>query len=526
MKTNPSSPRSYLKLLPPCTQRDVISFVEEHEGLVYTARIKGKGCVHLHVYEPTWRWADGTPVLYGCPRRDRQVSERDCRAHKRQLRKERKAGEERKKGHDEVAPTDDPQGDGDLHGGDGNSGECDNASETSAPDRKGQDNTSADQHSPAPSEEGSPSEEGEFAAPGGGGGKEDQNGQPEPGDGNPTSDADGAEQGAKGVGEGSGEESDKPNVVPSVCSGGSSSPTEENLTAQSPAGEEQSTGGGVHGEGPTAPRPSSSGVDEGVEAEAKAEAEDAEKAEQGDDALRSAVSSPGGDYLRPTDPTAVSRLSRDAGRIRRLLLRLIEASDQCGDETSPRWSARKLVTELATKRYALGRARRTELQPPRYVLAVDVSGSCAGLCGEVWMAAKAILHQDPRVILVKHSNGFLFQEEGAIVTHGSLPTLPCGRGDKPTLQNLVEGLQRTEQVRLLVNFGDLDAEDALLGAAKSGAMVVHLDNYLSRHGELCLMKKLPLPLKEAGVIAYQGVGAALLQVEWALKGVLKVTRKG
>lgn len=440
---------------------------------------------------------DFTPVVTGCPRRDDHISHRKHREWEKRAKKERASqpitldeqeeewvGEERPKGHDEVAPVgEDPQ-EGELHGGDGNSGECDSAAETSS---------NKPRQTP-PDSGGSPSEEGGCTSPSGEAGNQDQNGQGDPGSNEPN---EGPAQPQKG-----GQKQEGSGL-------GTSS------TSDDPAREEQACTGLV--EDPTS-KPGHPSHTAEVQSRDVAK-HDHRSAEVGDSPLRTGKSRHGGNCLSAVDPKDADRrgAGTSAKRVLNLLQKLVEASDAGGtDGESSRWSGRKLVTELATSRYAMGRAKRTETLKARFILAVDVSGSCSNVCDAAWRSLLAIADQDPRVILVKHSNGFLF--EGSVVTRTPLLLKEEGAN----LDTLIEETQKLERVKLLVNVGDLDAYDSLLLAAKKGAKVIHLDNYMSRQGSVCLMKRAGTEdLREAGVICIQGVSNKLPALEIALRLALK-----
>jgi hypothetical protein len=82
-------------------------------------------------------------------------------------------------------------------------------------------------------------------------------------------------------------------------------------------------------------------------------------------------------------------------------------------DLSPRIDARKLVTELLTRRAAMGRCRREELAPGQFAVLVDVSGSCAVACRTTMAAAQRLMaDMSDRVGLIVHSNGVATEVAG------------------------------------------------------------------------------------------------------------------
>ncbi len=137
------------------------------------------------------------------------------------------------------------------------------------------------------------------------------------------------------------------------------------------------------------------------------------------------------------------QLSNPARRVRRALLRLLGAQDMGSPEdASPRIAWKKLVTELVTRRCALARAQRRELDAPAYAILCDESGSCSASATDTVAAAISIARQDDRVIVVRHSNGQVHDTYGrALRVHGHLPP--------------IESV--LPPVRAVIAFGDADA---------------------------------------------------------------------
>lgn len=97
-----------------------------------------------------------------------------------------------------------------------------------------------------------------------------------------------------------------------------------------------------------------------------------------------------------------------AKRLERALRSLIEAT--CAPQGAPgaRYDGRRLIKELVAKRYALHRARREEREIRDIIIAVDTSGSCAGVVHATYAAAIAAACVLPkeRVAVITHSNGY------------------------------------------------------------------------------------------------------------------------
>ncbi len=93
--------------------------------------------------------------------------------------------------------------------------------------------------------------------------------------------------------------------------------------------------------------------------------------------------------------------TRDVVRALRKLFR----SFLLGTAPSPRLDGRRLVTELVSRRMAIGRARRRELGDPYVLLMADTSGSCAGVALATTEAAIVIAKELDEAVTVVHSNG-------------------------------------------------------------------------------------------------------------------------
>lgn len=105
---------------------------------------------------------------------------------------------------------------------------------------------------------------------------------------------------------------------------------------------------------------------------------------------------------------ASSAVRRDALRLERAICLLIESTCATRGAQSARYDGRRLIKELVARRYALHRARREEHAIRDIVIAVDVSGSCAGVVDSTYAAALSAARVLPRerVTVITHSNGY------------------------------------------------------------------------------------------------------------------------
>lgn len=168
---------------------------------------------------------------------------------------------------------------------------------------------------------------------------------------------------------------------------------------------------------------------------------------------RRSVKSPGrssGCYL--TLDRSASIPFRTAKRLKAALEALIKERVVGVDESSPRVDARKLVTEIVSKRYNMGRVRRQDSALKPALLAIDVSGSCHVSCNYVFEVAVAIAAQMPdRVKLLIHSNGLAIEKPYA-------EKMVKEKG--VTGVNLANGWFDSDW-SLCLAWGDLDAESSL-----------------------------------------------------------------
>lgn len=299
----------------------------------------------------------------------------------------RPRGEARPKDTNEAADVSASPGDGALHGGDGNAGECDAPAETTAP-----------------------------------------NGAREGGTPTPP--------GAPGQGQTSASEGDEPGEDAGVSSVGSAGKDasrppgdaeeagrEAGKDAASPASRELSLGDQARlprgvatravdvvppaADTPEREAPEGAGAD-GLDDVADESAADTSA---GGGALTPAHQNPrlawGGWHVSPDGVREAMRRAdpRDVDEVVRALDRLFDRWLGSHGEPTPRYDGARLVREIASRRYALARARREEHEPPAVLLLVDVSGSCSAAADETCAAAMLVSARRPETMVVWHSNG-------------------------------------------------------------------------------------------------------------------------
>jgi hypothetical protein len=162
---------------------------------------------------------------------------------------------------------------------------------------------------------------------------------------------------------------------------------------------------------------------------------------------------------------------RDMRNLEKELTRLsVQHCGPSGDPT-PRIRAKKLVTELVTRRMNLTRCHREELESKKVILAVDVSGSCATFGPTLEVALKEVAAKKPHVLVVLHSNGFVVE-----ITQGK----KSEKFDETQgLLEVVKGFGDT--LGLVVGIGDSDALLAYQAAAEA-TKFIWLNNYLASRG--------------------------------------------
>jgi len=169
------------------------------------------------------------------------------------------------------------------------------------------------------------------------------------------------------------------------------------------------------------------------------------------------------------------RKQKLARRLRRELLRVLRIDHAPSGDYSPRVDARRLVREIASRRVALSRARKSEVSRELCVLAVDVSGSCSSFSAELWAAATAIavdsggdviesdeehvsVRSDAPVLAIAHSNGWVGQTSLADFA------LRLGR-----------------PLSTVIVLGDCDGAEHYRVLCERGQRLIWLDNYCARH---------------------------------------------
>ena len=98
--------------------------------------------------------------------------------------------------------------------------------------------------------------------------------------------------------------------------------------------------------------------------------------------------------------------TREGRLLRREIERLCEKLlVGTGTKQSPRWDMRRVITELKSKRMAIARARREEVERPVVVLMADVSGSCSSVAIPTLCAGLDVAEGMRDVVVVAHTNG-------------------------------------------------------------------------------------------------------------------------
>lgn len=209
--------------------------------------------------------------------------------------------------------------------------------------------------------------------------------------------------------------------------------------------------------------------------------------EDGADGSPSARHAPGGNFLPPQPPRRFSR--QDLLLARQAIARFVEQQSG-GIDPSPRFDARRLVTELASRRYGISRARRLETQRQRVLVGVDVSGSCSATCQEAHWAAQALAAVDPRVVLWTHSNGYTMQ----LVVDGK-EVLEFGdcRHNTPPEETARQLLSLNLQAAIVM--GDWDASPVYAALANAGCRLVWLDSFACNAGAA---RRSPLARSDTG----------------------------
>jgi len=151
--------------------------------------------------------------------------------------------------------------------------------------------------------------------------------------------------------------------------------------------------------------------------------------------------------------------------------------DTGGQMTSPRIDGASLVKEMMSRRWALSRMRREELEPqPRTILvAADVSGSCSASSGHTVGVCQALTAVWPELLFVTHANGWV-----ATVTQAGVTTDYCCSDTRaPRIAELVKG----HKILGVLLFGDADGLSELEPVWRDErCQVVWLDSYCASFG--------------------------------------------
>jgi hypothetical protein len=159
----------------------------------------------------------------------------------------------------------------------------------------------------------------------------------------------------------------------------------------------------------------------------------------------------------------------------RALRRLIAPVVAVHGDESPRIHPRKFVRRLAERSGRINRARRSEMDLPRVVVAADVSGSCSAAAGGTWSACLHLARKNERILVVEHSNGFP-------VACYSLETGWVRIEEIDGKLAWWIWLISRHDIHAIVAFGDWDAEDVYEMLSRRDINVYWLDSYSATWG--------------------------------------------
>lgn len=375
----------------------------------------------------------------------------------------------RPKGTDEVADVSSSPGDGELHGGDGNSAECDHASASAADGPRERSADGEPRCSPGTAT-GERSRSDAAASPTGGAGQET-----------------GCEQ-AGGPSRAEEQADSSVEAEPGDATGPEAGMSPRDVEATPPDGRAAQPARGEESRDEAAQFPG-----QGREGDAGHPKQDAPTGEEDGEQAASSSDSGGShsftlrrawggvharveDYIRGGDRS-----------LRRQAINALRAfvDRECGThgDTSPRLDGRRLVRELASRRYALGRCLREEQERRRVLVLVDVSGSCSASCGEALSACQALACSDSRVLIVTHSNGWPVESirDGRVIDTGQHDD---GRRQWAEVAEWWSRLIRESNLaRRLIVMGDGDGSWVYEHLCSTGHSLIWLDSYsASRHG--------------------------------------------
>ena len=377
------------------------------------------------------------------------------------------------KGTDEVGNlSSDPSEDSPMHGGDGNSGECDAQAETSADARESgsEHDSGTESHASAP--RGEPAENDSDGASEANCETGEESSEDAPGSTNPAGVDDEEHEPPKGeaTSEGSdpssSERGDEESRAPQGSAGVSSADADDPRSDSSDVASASAPAAGRNNEAmardveerhdPTSP----------AETESEPEAVNEQGSSQSDAGLCDSEQSSGSDTPAPTQPrlTPGGHSARPAARdVKRALNKLLDSIEPGGIEETPRTDGRRLARELISRRYSLSRSRRREADRSVVVFAVDSSGSCNACCSELWACAIALAAIDDRILVIEHSNGFLYDSQRHLPEE-----ITC--------------LAKGRRVAAVIALGDWDAGDEYQELCESGSMLFWLDSYCAKDG--------------------------------------------
>ena len=405
------------------------------------------------------QWPNSLPDGPAVTRKAKPSSQQE----QEQCADERPEGEDRPKGTDEADGGE--QGGDASHGGDGNSGEVDSPSETKGSGRANGQEQQSEQPTGATGEDGS-SEPSGVSEGGGGNASAAQPATAE-------REASPADQDELTSGMGARRSPGEPGAsdTPMRIAEG-----EARDAAQDP-GAKKAAGGG-RGD---ASSPDDHATQVAASLELSSNYDWTDKDDSSSEANRGWASQhSGGSYLDQQMAKWLSTQDRkDAAEAGRAIQKMVRrmAVEPAGDP-SPRIHAGRLARELVSRRYALSRARRDDVNKPVVLLMADVSGSCSAAATATVAACLAVAKRLNNVVTVVHSNGFVESAHGDHPLAKRLQSVP-GRGDLYDKESHWETALQEECVGLTVAFGDGDAAD-IYELLCNRAPLVWLDSFGSQ----------------------------------------------
>jgi hypothetical protein len=135
--------------------------------------------------------------------------------------------------------------------------------------------------------------------------------------------------------------------------------------------------------------------------------EEIEEIEEEDKLINNSRTCFGGNHLSETKFKISPKAKRKAEKAKKLLTQLLDITIGL-EKPSKKVDGTRLITELVSKRCKLSRIyQKRRSNNEKYIVAIDVSGSCSSHCTELFNAVRMIQQEADNLLLVLHSNGFL-----------------------------------------------------------------------------------------------------------------------